>query len=244
MSPAPLIRTLDLLPGETPASYVSRLASHHRTIPREFCSDFGMRWPFLCSGQDDQLLGLSRLTGAELQQLQFWSPIKLKNGRYRVGGAISSVGAFRRTSIRLCPICVGEALEGPGPRAVFQLLEWCVTCLHRCETHGVALCALPPAANSHETYDVVSQVMRHKGRIVEAAARPVALTASAFEAYIRQRIHQEPQDDWLEALELVHLHRACMTLGLTICGHERKRLIDVDRDTERRACDAGFAVLV
>ncbi|MFD1882163.1 hypothetical protein [Paracoccus pacificus] len=50
MTGAPLIRSLVLLLGEMPASYVSRLAAHHGTPPREFCSDFGMRWPFLCSG--------------------------------------------------------------------------------------------------------------------------------------------------------------------------------------------------
>ena len=243
MNKALLIRSLKLLPGETPASYVARLAVHHSTIPREFCSDFGMRWPFLCSGQDDQLLRLSRLTSVDLRQLQFRSPIKLKNGRYRVGGAISSVGAFRRTSIRLCPVCTVEALGGPGACAIFQLLEWCVTCLHRCETHGVALCALPPAANSHETYDVVAQVLRHKRMILEAAAHPARLEVSPFEDYIRQRIHDGPQEDWLQPLELVHLHRACLTLGLTISGYEGKRLIDVGRDRERRACVAGFSVL-
>ena len=241
---APLIRSLELLPGETPASYVSRLAAYHGTIPREFCSDFGMRWPFLCSGQDDQLRRLSRLTGADLRQLQFWSPGRLQSGRYRVGGAVSSVGAFRRTSIRLCPICMTEALDGPGTRAIFQLLEWCVTCLHRCEMHGVTLCALPPAANSHETYDVVAQVLRHQSLVLEAANRHETLKISPFEDYIRQRILHGPLNDWLHPLELVHLHRACLTLGLTISGYPGKRLIDVDRDTERDACDAGFAVLL
>lgn len=243
MTTAPLIRTLELLPGETPTSYVARLAAHHRTIPREFCSDFGMRWPFLCSGQEGQLQRLSRLTGADLRGLQFWSPTRLKNGRYRVGGAVSSVGAFRRTTIRVCPICMRDALQKHGPSGAFQLLEWCVTCLHRCDTHGVALCALPPGANSHETYDVVTQVMRHDKLLAAAAADPVPLQDSPFETNIRLRIRHGPQDDWLKSLELVHLHRACMTLGLTISGHEEKRLIEVDRDSERRACDVGFAVL-
>lgn len=35
-----------------------------------------------------------------------------------------------------------------------------------------------------------------------------------------------------------------MTLGLTMSGYPERRLIDIDRDMERRACDAGFAVLV
>lgn len=152
MTRAPLIRSLDLLPGETPASYVSRLAAHHGTPPREFCSDFGMRWPFLCSGQDDQFQTLTRLTGVDLDELRFWAPRKLGNGRYRIGATTSSVGAFRRTTIRLCPICATAALKAQGPSGVFQLLEWCVTCIHRCEVHGAMLCALPAAAHAHETY--------------------------------------------------------------------------------------------
>lgn len=50
MTVAPLLRTLPLREGETAASYVSRLAAHHGTVPREFCSDLGLRWPFLFRG--------------------------------------------------------------------------------------------------------------------------------------------------------------------------------------------------
>lgn len=243
MTGAPLIRSLDLLPGETPASYVSRLAAHHGTPPREFCSDFGMHWPFLCSGQDDQLQALARLTGVDLHGLRFWAPCKLDSGRYRIGATISSVGAFRRTSIRLCPICAAEALEGRGPSGVFQLLEWCVTCIHRCEAHGARLCALPAAAHAHTTYDVASLAMRHQQVLVSAARDPEILDESPFEAYLRERIHIAPRDDWLRSLELTHLHRACLTLGLTMTGQMMPSLSEVDRAYERRTCDDGFEVL-
>lgn len=42
MTSPPLTRAMSLRLGETPASYVSRLAAHHGTLPRDFCSDFGM----------------------------------------------------------------------------------------------------------------------------------------------------------------------------------------------------------
>lgn len=243
MTSPPLTRTLSLRPGETPASYVSRLAAHHGTLPRDFCSDFGMHWPFLCSGRDDQLQQLSRLTGAALPQLQFWSPVKLKNGRYRVGGTIASVGVFRRTAIRLCPICICEALDAAGSSEPFQLLEWCVTCLNRCEAHGVALSRLPPATNSHEAYDLVAQVSRNKRKVYIAAQRAEPLPESPFETYVRQRIHHGAHEDWLHCLELAHLHRACLTLGLTLAGPSKTRLTDIDSIGERHACDTGFAVL-
>lgn len=243
MTGASLIRSLALLPSETPASYVSRLAAHHGTPPREFCSDFGMRWPFLCSGQDDQLQWLARLTHVDLHELRFWAPRKLDNGRYRIGATTSSVGAFRRTTIRLCPICATKALQGQGPSGVFQLLEWCVTCIHRCAAHGARLCALPAAAHAHESYDVVSLAVRHQQVLASAAANPEILDESPFEAYLRERILRGPRDDWLRPLELTHLHRACLTLGLTMTGQTMPNLSAVDHQCERRACDDGFEVL-
>lgn len=243
MTRAPLIRSLGLLPGETPASYVSRLAAYHRTPPREFCSDFGMRWPFLCSGQDDQLQVLARLTRVDLHELRFWAPRKLDNGRYRIGARSSSVGAFRRTTIRLCPICATKALQGQGPSGVFQLLEWCVTCIHRCAAHGARLCALPAAAHAHETYDVASLAIRHHQVLISAASDPEILDESPFETCLRDRIHGGPRDDWLRPLELTHLHRACLTLGLMMAGQTMPNLSEVNHECERRACDDGFEVL-
>lgn len=56
-----LALTLPLNEYETPASYVSRLSRRNQTIPREFCSDLGMRWPHVCSSHADQLERLSYL---------------------------------------------------------------------------------------------------------------------------------------------------------------------------------------
>ena len=216
MNVRPLVRTLLLFEGETQTSYVSRLAAYHGTSPRDFSSDLGMRWPSICSGRDNHLAQLARLTGASFDQLKFWSPVKMTIGRYKVGATVSSVGAFRRTAIRVCPLCALEAGGRDGPSGFFQLLEWSVTCLHRCATHGVALCTLPAAPTSHETYDVVGQLSRHITIVNEAAARAQVFESNGFETYVRHRVYQGSQDDWLRTLDLTHLHRACLTLGAMI----------------------------
>lgn len=41
----------------------------------------------------------------------------------------------------------------------------------------------------------------------------------------------------------MHLHRACLTLGLTMAGHTMLNSSEVNRECERRACDDGFEVL-
>ncbi|MFD1882164.1 TniQ family protein [Paracoccus pacificus] len=186
---------------------------------------------------------MARLAGVDLHGLRFWAPRKLDNGRYRIGATTSSVGAFRRTTIRLCPICAAEALQGQGPSGVFQLLEWCVTCVHRCAVHGARLCEMPAAAHAHETYNVASLAIRHQQVLISAASDPEILDESLFETYIRERIHRGPRDDWLRPLELTHLHRACLMLGLTMAGQTTLNLSAVDHQCGRRACDDGFEVL-
>ncbi|SDG16746.1 TniQ protein [Celeribacter baekdonensis] len=236
----PTVFRSPLYEGETPASYVSRLAALHRTPPRDFCSDLGMRWPFLCTGHEDQIAQLAWLVGLPAAQLQRWSARKLSIGRYQVGRTHSSTGVFRRTATRLCPVCAEETLSATGPHGVAQRLEWSVLSLHRCETHGCALITLPPAPHAHLPYDVVAQARQHQGRIRDAAKSPMFLEPTAFEAYVRERIYEGPQADWLQALDLTNLHRASLTLGAALEGLPAREVALMGRGDERSLCQAGF----
>ncbi|MBU2867884.1 TniQ family protein [Pacificibacter marinus] len=237
---AQLSLMLPLIEGETPASFVSRLAALHQTSPRDFCSDLGMRWPFLCTGHEDQVAQLAWLVGQPATQLHRWSARKLSIGRYKVGRTHSSIGVFRRTATRLCPVCAEEALSETGPHGVAQRLEWSALSLHRCETHQCALITLPPAPHAHLAYDVVAQVHQHQGRIREFAQSPTFLEPTAFEAYIRERIYDGPQTDWLHAMDLTNLHRASLTLGAALEGMLSRDVALLGRDDERALCQTGF----
>jgi hypothetical protein len=240
---APLVLALPLVEGETLHGYVSRNATLFEITPRDFCTDLGMRWPFLCSGHDDQIERLAWLIDHPRESLQRWSAQRLSIGRYRVGRTHSSTGVFRRTATRLCPICVEDALTTTGPHGVFKLLEWSVLCLHRCHKHGCALVPLPPATHSNLTYDVVSQVQLHEAEVRDAAQRGEMLSPTSFEAYVRQRIWEGPQADWLNALDLTNLHRASQSLGAALEGVSNQTLATIGRDDERALCQRGFEAL-
>lgn len=150
---------------------------------------------------------------------------------------------FRRTSSRVCPACIQEALGDGGRSAAYQMLEWNVLCLSGCERHKTALLDLPRAATSHETYDVVAQVDLHRDLVKQAADRQQACEATEFEAYVRRRIYRGPQADWLGGLELTHLHGACMTLGAAICGAPLQHFSTFGQDQERQFCVEGLRVL-
>ena len=146
---AHLIPTLPLIKGETPSGYVSRTAQLYETTARDLSTDLGMRWPHLCSGYVEQLKRLSWLTGFALDDLRQGAARKILNGHYEIGRTTATTGVFRKTTTALCPQCVMEAWETHGAAGLYQLLEWSVRCLGRCEKHSCALIILPSAGHSH-----------------------------------------------------------------------------------------------
>jgi hypothetical protein len=135
---------------------------------------------------------------------------------------------------------VVEAFETAGATGLFQLLEWSVCCLHRCERHGVELMALPLANTSHETYDVVAQIRSHLPAIRDAADAAMQLDQSGFETYVRHRIWNRVQNDWLRGFDLTKLHRACLTLGIMTTGMPQGNIVSLPQHMQRQAYEYGF----
>lgn len=241
---APLIPCLPLIEGETLSGLVSRSAALFETTPRDYCTDLGMRWPFLCSGYQNQLQRLSWLTDVSVDQLEDASIKKVGKGLYKVGRALASIGTLRRTAVRLCPQCVAPALLERKPQNAFQMLEWTVLCIHRCARHGCALITLPSERHAHATYDFATRVRQHKAEVLRASADPVTLPPTSFETYIVERLRGGPHDDWLKNFDLTQLHRACLNLGAALSGARAKDLRQLPELNERNLVEMGFKRLV
>ena len=240
-----LLPVLPFIEGETLSGYVSRLAQLHGTTPRDLCSDLGMRWPNLCSGHEDQLERLAWLTGEPFKRLKAHRTVKLDIGRYQIAKAIATTGILRRTSVRLCPKCVSEALQTSGPQGVFQRLEWTVNCLHICPYHCCHVIELPAGKYTHSTYDFVSRVLDHIEEVKLASQNTGNFSPTVFEHYIRNRLYYGWQSDWLQTLDLCQIHRASLTLGAPLDGYRDNRYLnDISVEQERQFCQTGFARLM
>lgn len=240
----PLIVTLPLLEGETPSGYVSRLAQLYKTTPRNLCSSLGLRWPYLCSGREDEIERLSWLTGQDYKSLMQWTATKHSVGRYCVGNATTSTAVIRRTACRCCPHCVYEAREQVGVHGVFELVEWKVLSLHRCEKHGMQFITLPSAAHSHEAYDFATQAALHWSLIEDAYLARKELPSTLYEEYVRRRIRHGAGSDWLVSLDLSTLHGACSSLGAALKGVKTDLVRNIDVSLEHRLSEVGFLHLV
>jgi len=241
---APLVLALPFIEGETLHGYVSRNAALHETTPRNFCSDLGMRWPFLCSGHDGQIERLAWLTETRTDMLRTWCTKKIGIGHYQIGKTVASTGILRRTAVRLCPKCVVAALTETGPHGVVQQLEWSILGIYCCPKHKCSLITLPSANHSHATYDFVGRILRHRGQIQLASEVEELLPGSIFEQYVRERIWVGPQNDWLQDLDLTNLHRTCLTLGGALSGLKGQIPEALPIDVSRSFCDLGLRTLL
>ncbi len=237
---APLNPALPFIEGETLSGYVSRQAKLHETTPRDFCSDLGMRWPYLCGGHADQIERLAWLTGERLDKLRAISVGKARIGRFKFGQTVATFGAIRRTAVRFCPKCVTNALVETGPHGVFQMQEWLLASLHTCPLHSCPLTTLPSSPHSHTTYDFASRILDHLDEVQASSKNTEMLLPSAFEHYIRSRIWRGPQNDWLRYLDLNQIHRLCLNLGASLKGLKMKAMMTLAGDQESSLCQMGF----
>lgn len=240
---APLKPALPFIEGETLSGYVSRHAVLFETTPRDFCSDLGMRWPFLCSGYDTQVERLCWLTGESVEALRAWRTQKIGIGYYKVGKAQANTAVLRRTAVRLCPQCVTTALSETGPPGVFQMLEWSILSIHRCSRHSCPLITLPSSNHSHTTYDFAARVLEHREKIHRASESQETLKEISFENYIQKRIWHGPKGDWLSDWDLHHIHRASLTLGAALSGIKGEMPGNLPMLEVRSLCELGFSNL-
>lgn len=241
---ATLLPALPIVEGETIPGYVSRYAKLFGITARDFCSDVGMRWPWLCSAHESQLERLAWLTGQPLWLLEFWNPQKIGRGRYTVGHAVAGSSVFRRTAVRLCPQCVATPLAVNKYHLICQKLEWSVLSIHGCSRHGCQLITLPSALHSHATYDFASRVVENRMQVLQAAEEPEVLPATVFETYTRNRIQHGPMDDWLQPLDLTDLYHSSLALGAALEGLKASDLRVLPSVEERLVCETGFKRLV
>ncbi len=237
---APLVPALPFIEGETLTGYVSRSAKLFETTVRDFCSDLGMRWPYLCSGHDAQIERLAWLTGKQPKELRAFASGKVEIGRFKFGKTVATSGSLRRTAARICPKCVMDAISDTGFHGIFQMQEWALTSLHSCSVHNCGIATLPPSRHSHEAYDFASRVAEHLDAVQAASATAEPMVPSLFEQYIRQRIWQGPQNDWLKELDLTQIHRLCLNLGAALEGIKMKAMMALTGDHERDLCQRGF----
>ncbi|WP_147126046.1 TniQ family protein [Shimia ponticola] len=234
---------LDLKEMETPASFAARLARRNGLIPREFCTDLGMRWPDVCSAHPDGLKRLAQLSGANLDALMLTAAPQESNLRFSVGHSQATSGTFRRTVNRVCPRCMTAAIQREGDTGPFQRLEWLLLPLHVCREHHVPLIELKRSSYTHSTLDIVAQTFAQIDHIKAAADEDALTPPMAFEEYLCNRVNHSPAGDWLDGWTLTEIETGSVALGIQMLFPTRRHVSRLTQNERLTAADAGITAL-
>jgi hypothetical protein len=244
----PLRHTVPPGAGETPASFVSRLAALHRTSAREMCLDMGTTFQKVVDGDPKALAIVAFKAGAHPDTLAGHAFVKTGERRHTFRGEELTRDDLRRAVVFVCPKCLAEDIAA-APRirpriAAFQRAPWQIAALKTCHIHLAPLVA----ADKDMTPSVMHDWSHHVAKVLPDLARLAddadtrALTR--FETYVLDRINGgSTRGGPVDGLPLFVAIAACETFGAVATFGRMPNLKTLTDEQWRTAGAAGFDIV-
>ncbi|OLS52679.1 TniQ family protein [Rhodovulum sulfidophilum] len=203
-----------LVPGETPASFASRLAwANGLSFASEFCADQGFALQSLADGEERALSILAQLGGVDRAELLRGLVTKTSTGQYLVAGQLIEKRWITRRRLRFCPKCVAEDIAASAVGGAPQRCAWHIPSIRACPQHGCRLHEDESYSHSRGPHDFAGRI-RDLGLEPEQLEQLVVPKApTSLESYLARRMAGERQDRWLDDLGF-----GAVALGAEILG--------------------------
>lgn len=247
----PLVDSLTLIAGETPASFVSRLAASTLSASaREFCADFLLSFDRIAAGDEQEIAKLAALGSASLEELLRNAPRRVSVHEFQIGDAVVPRAIAKRNSVRLCPACaakdIADARHQRADAAVAGRSMWLIGPIRTCPDHHLALVEVQKVdrpARLHDFALAAAEALEDLGPVFERSERR---PFSPFERYICDRIwphNARPTYPLLDKLSAADAAMACEWMGrFRLCGP--KSWPSAVSDAEMyAAAQSGFEIL-
>ncbi|WP_209835572.1 TniQ family protein [Ruegeria sp. HKCCE3926] len=233
-----------LMPGETPASFASRLAwANGLSFASEFCTDQGFTLQAIADGDERALSILARLGGVELAQLMRGVVCKVSTGQYRLAGQLVEKRWITRRRLRFCPECVADDVTTDTAGGAAQRCAWHVPSIRTCHRHQVGLYDDESYSHSRGPHDFAGRIRDLNLGADQLRELGVSQVSTGLEEYLTRRLAGEQQGACLD-----YIGFGSVALGAEIFGvvdlfgidAKLKHLSDAEK---RRAGAQGFELL-
>lgn len=244
----PLRHTVPVCSGETPASFVSRLAALHRTSARDICLDMGTTFQKVVDGDPKALAVVAFKASADPASLAEDAFVKTAERRYVYRGQELTRDNLRRATVVVCPKCLAEdiaAAPQSRPQVVAsQRARWQIAALNTCAIHLMPLVVVDKdmtPGTLHDWAHHVGKILPYLPRLVAGAGtRPL----TGFETYVLDRINGGPAGPCL--IDTLPLHvaiAACELFGAVAAFGRMPNLKTLTDEEWRQAGATGFAII-
>ena len=240
----PQIHPLLALPleaGETPASYVSRLAWQLRVAARAFCLDLGVNFQQVVDGEPEALARLAEALRTDIGQLSGQALIRKESG-YRIGSESLPRTHLVRSHLRLCPACATEDLAR-GFAVPYLRTIWQVRAIRTCCMHEASLVTVAEVTSPQLLHDHAQVIGPRLDELKNWKAGSVGRPPSGLEEYILERIAGNEANLWLDRFELHAVISLCEMAGAVRLFGIRFEDEALSEDDRHAAGREGFLLL-
>jgi hypothetical protein len=239
--------TLALGAGESPTSFVSRLARLHMTATaRVFATDMGFTFQAVADGDRDALNAVARLAGADPAILIANAIERLPDLSFRLRGQSLAKSSLRRDQLYVCPLCCRDDAATAARRpdtAVYGRTVWLLDSIRTCAQHRVALVRAGAPTLGNQSHDFSLLVSNTIVDIIRQADHAPRREPSALERYLLARLDGAiGQSPWLDALEFFVAARTVEMIGAVATRGRKPKIGAMSDDDWRNAADAGFKI--
>ena len=243
-----LRHSIPLGAGETPASFVSRVAAQRRLPARELCLNFGITFQKIVDGNPEALAILAVKTGVDPAMLASNTFTKIGDRLHEFRGEHLVRGSLRRAAIAVCPKCIADDIAAaPNLRsdlAPFQRAICQIAAVKSCHVHTVPLTIAVKDLTPGKLHDWMQHIGPFIPDLQLAAATIETKPITGFENYVITRANHGPMTSDLLDVWPFHVAIATCELFGAVASFGRtpnlKKLVD---DEWRIAGAAGFDIL-
>lgn len=233
-------------PGESPASFVARLARRSfAASARQFCLDMGFAFQRVVDGCPVALGRIADLVGMPPAPLMHGA-IRREADIYTMRGQRLVRPMLRRASLRVCPACLREDIASSplDPAcAAYGRAPWLLVPLRTCPAHARGLVEIAYARSPHEVHDFTLLAGPRLEELNNFLEMSPHRGPSPLEAYLLDRLEgMSGQAPWLDGLEFHAAAKTCEMIGAVALFGRTANLKRLSEDDWQRAGGAGFRI--
>ncbi|GAA6177636.1 TniQ family protein [Sulfitobacter pacificus] len=233
-----------LMPGETPASFASRLAwANGLSFASEFCTDQGFTLQAIADGDERALSILARLGRVELAQLMRGVVCKVSTGQYRLAGQLIEKRWITRRRLRFCPECVADDISADTGGGAAQKCAWHVPSIGTCLHHQVRLYDDDSYSHSRGPHDFAGRIRDLNLGTDQLRELVAAQVSTGLEDYLTRRLAGEQQGTWLDNIGFGAVALGAEIFGVVDLFGIDAKLKHLSDNEKRRAGARGFEFL-